>query len=175
MESMGPGIGEAFRSSVAACTTARLVKSALRFLVLAPGSWPSRSPPALLVHHFVTWVHSAQCRAHRCPGATALLSREACRRCFPKPEALDNQPNCDRRHTGGGRSHVVFLTSHTDCWTQSRGGGRLRKIIAVAVVVVVAAITTPWSASTSKPGIANKVEMAVGGGSAGPTHTLPLW
>ena len=31
-----PGIGEAFQSSVAACTTARLVKSALSFMVLAP-------------------------------------------------------------------------------------------------------------------------------------------
>src|SRR5947208_2088196 len=33
-----PGMGDAFQSSVAACTTARFVKSALRFMVLAPYS-----------------------------------------------------------------------------------------------------------------------------------------
>jgi hypothetical protein len=49
----------------------------------------------------------------------------------------------------------------------------MRKIITVAVIVGIAAITTAWTVSSS--GITSKAVIAVGSGSAVPLRTPPLW
>jgi hypothetical protein len=51
----------------------------------------------------------------------------------------------------------------------------MRKIITAVVVVIVAAITTAWSVSTSKPSVASKTEKAIVGDSAARMRTFPLW
>ena len=50
---------------------------------------------------------------------------------------------------------------------------RRRRIITIAIIAAVAAITTAWSMSIS--GSANKPEARFGGSSLVPTHTHLLW
>ena len=51
----------------------------------------------------------------------------------------------------------------------------MRRIITIAIIIAVAAITAAWSVSTSGSGSAHRSTVTFGGGSSVPTHTFVLW